>query len=69
GQNTTQEAYAANKLFKGIIGTANVEGNPRLCMASAVGGYLNTFGADEPAGGYDDFEMADCFFIIGSNTA
>jgi nitrate reductase NapA len=69
GQNTTQEAYAANKLFKGIIGTANVEGNPRLCMASAVGGYLNTFGADEPAGTYDDFDITDCFFIIGSNTA
>jgi nitrate reductase NapA len=69
GQNTTQEAFAANKLFKGIIGTANVEGNPRLCMASAVGGYLNTFGADEPAGGYDDFDLSDCFFIIGSNTA
>ncbi len=69
GQNTTQEAFAANKLFKGIIGTANVEGNPRLCMASAVGGYLNTFGADEPAGGYDDFEKADCYFIIGSNIA
>lgn len=69
GQNTTQEAYAANKLFKGIIGTANVEGNPRLCMASAVGGYLNTFGADEPAGTYDDFEAVDCFFIIGSNMA
>lgn len=69
GQNTTQEAFAANKLFKGIIGTANVEGNPRLCMASAVGGYLNTFGADEPAGGYDDFDAADCFFLIGSNAA
>lgn len=69
GQNTTQEAYAANKLFKGIIGTANVEGNPRLCMASAVGGYLNSYGADEPAGGYDDFEECDCFFIIGSNMA
>lgn len=69
GQNTTQEAFAANKLFKGIIGTANVEGNPRLCMASAVGGYLNTFGADEPAGGYDDFENCDCFFMIGSNAA
>ncbi len=69
GQNTTQEAFAANKLFKGIIGTANVEGNPRLCMASAVGGYLNTFGADEPGGGYDDFDTSDCFFIIGSNTA
>ncbi|NOX20254.1 MAG: molybdopterin-dependent oxidoreductase [Nitrospirae bacterium] len=69
GQNTTQEAFAANKLFKGIIGTANVEGNPRLCMASAVGGYLNTFGADEPAGTYDDFDVTDCIFIIGSNTA
>jgi nitrate reductase NapA len=69
GQNTTQEAFAANKLFKGIIGTANVEGNPRLCMASAVGGYLNTFGADEPAGGYDDLDSTDCFFIIGSNMA
>jgi nitrate reductase NapA len=69
GQNTTEEAYAANKLFKGIIGTANVEGNPRLCMASAVGGYLNTFGADEPAGTYDDFDSSDCFFIIGSNAA
>jgi nitrate reductase (cytochrome) len=68
GQNTTQEAFAANKLFKGIIGTANVEGNPRLCMASAVGGYLNTFGSDEPVGGYDDFEEADTIFIIGSNT-
>lgn len=67
GQNTTQEAFAANKLFKGIIGTANVEGNPRLCMASAVGGYLNTFGADEPAGAYDDFETTDCYFLIGSN--
>jgi len=67
GQNTTQEAFAANKLFKGIIGTANVEGNPRLCMASAVGGYLNTFGADEPAGGYDDFDACEVFFIIGSN--
>ncbi len=69
GQNTTQEAFAANKLFKGIIGTANVEGNPRLCMASAVGGYLNTFGTDEPAGGYDDFDTSDCFFIIGANPA
>jgi nitrate reductase NapA len=69
GQNTTQEAFAANKLFKGIIGTANVEGNPRLCMASAVGGYLNTYGTDEPAGTYDDFEDCDCFFIIGANMA
>ena len=47
----------------------NVEGNPRLCMASAVGGYLTSFGADEPIGGYSDLEKAHCCFIIGSNTA
>ncbi len=38
-------------------------------MASAVGGYLNSFGADEPAGTYDDFDTSDCFFIIGANPA
>jgi len=69
GQNATEEAYAANKLFKGVIGTANLEGNPRLCMSSAVGGYLNTFGTDEPAGTYDDLDETDCFFIIGANMA
>src|SRR5690554_3472658 len=48
GQGQTEETYLANKLFKGCIGTNNVDGNPRLCMASAVGGYIGTFGADEP---------------------
>ncbi len=36
GQLYTQETYTANKLFKAGIGTNNVDGNPRLCMASAV---------------------------------
>lgn len=69
GQAETEETYLANKLFKGHIGTNNVEGNPRLCMASAVGGYLTSFGADEPVGSYDDLDHADLFFLIGSNTA
>ena len=55
--------------MRGGLQSNNVEGNPRLCMASAVGGYLTSFGADEPIGGYADFEKAHCFFIIGSNTA
>ena len=37
GQALSEESYLANRLFKGGIGTNNVEGNPRLCMASAVG--------------------------------
>ena len=65
----TEEMYVANKLFKGIIGTNNVEANARLCMASAVTGFLTTFGSDEPAGGYSDIEEGDVFFITGSNLA
>ncbi len=69
GQAETEETYMANKLFKGCIGTNNVEGNPRLCMASAVGGYLSSLGADEPAGTYRDIEQAELFMLVGSNTA
>ncbi len=65
----TEEFYVANKLFKGVIGSNNVESNARLCMASAVTGFLTTFGLDEPCGGYDDIEKSDCFFLIGSNLA
>ncbi len=69
GQAMSEESYLANRLFKGGIGTNNVEGNPRLCMASAVGGYVSTFGKDEPMGCYDDIWHAKVFFITGSNTA
>ena len=69
GQALSEESYFANRLFKGGIGTNNVEGNPRLCMASAVGGYVSTFGKDEPMGSYDDIDHANVFFLIGSNTA
>ena len=68
GQLYTQESYTANKLFKAGIGTNNVEGNPRLCMASAVTGYTTSFGKDEPPGCYEDMDHAECFFITGSNT-
>jgi len=69
GQALSEESYVANRLFKGGIGTNNVEGNPRLCMASAVGGYVTSFGKDEPMGSYDDIDSARVFFLIGSNTA
>lgn len=65
----TEEFYIANKLFKGVLGSNNVEANARLCMSSAVTGFLTTFGKDEPPGGYDDIEHADCFFLIGANLA
>ena len=69
GQCLTEESYVANKIFKGLIGTNNVDGNPRLCMASAVGGHLTTYGKDEPMGTYADIDKATCFFLIGSNSS
>ena len=69
GQGLTEETYVANKLFKAGIGTNNIDGNPRLCMASAVGGYVSTFGKDEPMGLYEDMDFADVFLLVGTNTA
>src|SRR5512145_2419457 len=69
GQGLTEETYAANKLFKAGLRTNNVEGNPRLCMASAVGGYVTTYGKDEPMGCYDDIDHADVMLLVGSNAA
>jgi len=69
GQALTEETYVANKLFKAGLRTNNVDGNPRLCMASAVGGYVTSYGKDEPMGSYADVDHADLFLLVGSNTA
>ena len=69
GQWTIPDGYAASKLFKGCIGTNNVEANARLCMASAVTGFLTSFGLDEPMGCYDDIDHADVFVTWGNNMA
>ncbi len=69
GQGLTEETYAANKLFKAGLRTNNVDGNPRLCMASAVAGYVSTYGKDEPMGCYEDIDHADTFLLVGSNTS
>ena len=69
GQLLTEDYYVFNKLAKGLIGTANVDTNSRLCMSSAVMGYKKAFGADAPPGNYEDLELADLLVIAGSNMA
>jgi nitrate reductase NapA len=69
GQWTIWEGYAAAKLFKAGLRSNNLECNARLCMASAVAGFMTTFGMDEPMGCYDDFAHADAFVLWGSNMA
>ena len=69
GQWTVWEGYAAVKLMKAGFRSNNIEPNARHCMASAVGGFMRTFGIDEPMGCYDDIEAADAFVLWGSNMA
>ena len=69
GQWTVWEGYAASKLMKAGFRSNNIDPNARHCMASAVGGFMRTFGIDEPMGCYDDFEAADAFVLWGSNMA
>ena len=67
GQWTVWEGYAASKLMKAGFRSNNIDPNARHCMASAVGGFMRTFGIDEPMGCYDDMEHADAFVLWGSN--
>ncbi|MGF1732214.1 nitrate reductase catalytic subunit NapA [Photobacterium kasasachensis] len=69
GQWTVYEGYAASKLMKAGFRSNNIEPNARHCMASAVVGFIRTFGIDEPMGCYDDIEAADAFVLWGSNMA
>jgi assimilatory nitrate reductase catalytic subunit len=69
GQFLTEDYYVANKLMKGFIGSANIDTNSRLCMASSVAGHIRAFGEDIVAGCYDDLEEADLAVLVGSNTA
>jgi ferredoxin-nitrate reductase len=69
GQFQTEDYYIAQKLLKGCLGTNNFDANSRLCMSSAVAGYIQSFGSDGPPACYDDLELTDCAFLIGTNTA
>ncbi|NOY70516.1 MAG: molybdopterin-dependent oxidoreductase [Deltaproteobacteria bacterium] len=69
GQWSIADGYTASKFFKGCIGTNNVEANARLCMASAVTGFMTSFGLDEPMGCYEDIDNADVFITWGNNMA
>jgi assimilatory nitrate reductase catalytic subunit len=69
GQLLTEDYYVANKLMKGFIGSANVDTNSRLCMASTVAGHKRAFGADTVPGCYEDLDEADLIVLVGSNAA
>ncbi|WP_390915205.1 molybdopterin-dependent oxidoreductase [Pseudosulfitobacter sp. SM2401] len=69
GQLLSEDYYVANKLMKGFIGSANIDTNSRLCMASSVAGHKRAFGTDTVPGTYEDLEEADLIVLVGSNLA
>jgi nitrate reductase NapA len=69
GQYTIPEGYTAAKLMKAGFRSNNIDPNARHCMASAVVGFMQVFGIDEPANVYDDIELADTFVLCGANPA
>jgi assimilatory nitrate reductase catalytic subunit len=69
GQLLTEDYYVANKLMKGFVGSANVDTNSRLCMASATAAHKRAFGTDAVPGCYEDLELADLLLLVGTNMA
>ena len=69
GQLLTEDYYVANKFMKGFVGSANIDTNSRLCMASTVAGHKRAFGSDTVPGRYEDLELADVVVLAGSNLA
>ena len=68
-QWTIPDAYVASRLFKGALGTNNVETSARLYAASAMAGLESTFGLDGSVGCYEDIEQADTFVLWDINLA
>ena len=69
GQWTIPEGYVAQKLMKGGLSNNHIDPNARLCMASAVTGFIATYGVDEPAGCYDDLDACNVLIMWGNNPA
>ncbi len=68
-QWTIPDAYVASKLFKGALGTNNVETSTRLYAASAMAGLAGSYGLDGSVGCYEDIDHADVFVLWDINLA
>ena len=68
-QWTITDAYVASKLFKGGLGTNNLETSSRIHSASGIAGLETTFGLDGSIGCYEDIDHADVFILWDINLA
>ncbi|MFI5211223.1 MAG: molybdopterin-dependent oxidoreductase, partial [Gemmatimonadales bacterium] len=68
-QWSVTDAYVASKLFKGALGTNNIESSTRLFGASAMAGLRGSFGLDGSIGCYEDIDHADVLILWDVNLA
>lgn len=66
GQLTTQEMALAGHIGRNFLGM-NGDGNTRLCMATSVVAYKQSFGFDAPPYTMNDAELTDTMILIGAN--
>lgn len=67
GQLFLEEYYALAVIGKAGIGTPHMDGNTRLCTATAAAAFKESFGADGQPGSYTDIEHCDAVFLYGHN--
>jgi anaerobic selenocysteine-containing dehydrogenase len=69
GQLFLEEYYALAVIGKAGLGTPHMDGNTRLCTATAAAALKESFGSDGQPGSYADIESTDAVFLWGHNMA
>jgi anaerobic selenocysteine-containing dehydrogenase len=69
GQLFLEEYYTLGVIAHGAIGTNHVDGNTRLCTATAAEALKESFGCDGQPGSYTDVDHADVIALYGHNVA
>ncbi|MGI5131602.1 molybdopterin oxidoreductase family protein [Pseudonocardia sp. CA-107938] len=69
GQLFAEDNWTLAAIAHGAIGTTHVDGNTRLCTATAAAALKESFGADGQPGSYDDVDHADTIALFGHNVA
>jgi anaerobic selenocysteine-containing dehydrogenase len=69
GQLLLEEYYTLAIIGKAGLRTAHMDGNTRLCTATAARALLESFGVDGQPGTYDDLDEADAILLVGHNIA
>jgi len=69
GQLFLEEYYTLAAIGHGAIGTNHMDGNTRLCTATAAAALKETFACDGQPGSYTDIDYADVIALFGHNMA